>query len=645
MMFFIVGMSVGAVINWVLNFIPSTYRPPYSCVLFLLGAAAANLAAEASNTDHFNWLSTSTQSSFFVEMIHVADDLHPHLVLYILLPPLLFHASSSINWHVFKKIFWQAFMLAGPGVVISCILTALVPKFIFMHSSEHPWDWSSSLLLGAILSATDPVAVVNALNSAGAPEKLCAVIEGEALLNDGSAYVLFSIVLGFVSKNQGSPSLSKITFQFVRLAIFGPLVGLAFGILITVWLMLINHDVVTEVTVLVLGTFPVFAVAQQLEVSSVLATVVLGLVHSARGKFHLSADALQSVHNIYAALNHWANTMLFLLSGIVAFKSLIITGLYTDRMIWYNLCEMYFCLHLIRGITVFVMYKLGLKRMGYGLDWRDIIFVVFSGLRGAIALVLALLVQLEPGIDNRTKHRIGFHTAGIVALTLMINGTLSSTVYTLLSTDKKSDSSTSLFRKAMEDVEKKTKTFSDQLRRETQHIALLSDTCWICVSKLVPDLKNTRLQVKPYRKRNVSRVLKECQHGGDEQLLLEESEDNLSLNVREMGNSSCDCKHNDPITVSAKMTGTQEERTVVLSRMVKAKYNQLFKEGRISQFVIGYLIGASTKGEELWIMENNQEHAVIDAFRKSLETLVSQIPIPKKMQNMFFHFIPSCSLC
>lgn len=112
----------------------------------------------------------------------------PELILFVLLPPLLFESAFGMDWEVFKKVSASSLILAGPGVVLSVALTGLTTKAIFQD-----WDWSAAFMLGSILSATDPVAVVAVLHTLGAPKKLSHLIEGESLLNDGSAYVVFVI--------------------------------------------------------------------------------------------------------------------------------------------------------------------------------------------------------------------------------------------------------------------------------------------------------------------------------------------------------------------------------------------------------------------------------------------------------------------
>ena len=126
---------------------------------------------------------------------------HPHTILFIFLPPLLFEAAYKMNWHVFKKVFLSSWLLAFPGVFLSLLLIGSGTKWLILPK----WDWERCFLLGSILSATDPVAVVAVLHTLGAPKQLSTLIEGESLLNDGSAYVMFLVFLDLVTGLRDCP--------------------------------------------------------------------------------------------------------------------------------------------------------------------------------------------------------------------------------------------------------------------------------------------------------------------------------------------------------------------------------------------------------------------------------------------------------
>ena len=113
----------------------------------------------------------------------------PHLLLFAFLPALVFGDSMGLNYHVVKKMIWQCLLLASVGVIFTVVLLGVVAKYVFPYN----WGWDLSLAFGAILAATDPVAVVAILNELGASQRLTMLISGEALFNDGTAIVVFNI--------------------------------------------------------------------------------------------------------------------------------------------------------------------------------------------------------------------------------------------------------------------------------------------------------------------------------------------------------------------------------------------------------------------------------------------------------------------
>ena len=116
--------------------------------------------------------------------LRLLSGMDPHLLLHVLLPPLLFESAFAIDWHIFHHVSLYAIFLALPGLIICTILTGLI------YIGFYGWSWESAMLLGGILSATDPVAVVALLREMGVKKSLATLIEAESLLNDGTAVVV-----------------------------------------------------------------------------------------------------------------------------------------------------------------------------------------------------------------------------------------------------------------------------------------------------------------------------------------------------------------------------------------------------------------------------------------------------------------------
>ena len=118
--------------------------------------------------------------------------MQPNLALLTFLPALIFDSAFNCDWYIFKKQMTSILILAGPMLILCAFLTAIVMKYIILGHAD--FDWTSSLLFGFLISATDPVAVIAILKELGTSKRLSILIEGESLLNDGTAMVGFLVV-------------------------------------------------------------------------------------------------------------------------------------------------------------------------------------------------------------------------------------------------------------------------------------------------------------------------------------------------------------------------------------------------------------------------------------------------------------------
>ena len=127
----------------------------------------------------------------------------PHLFLFIFLPALIFESAFGTEFHKFKRQFGKILLLAGP-VLLGCVFTtAAGMMYILQWQSVNPaFDFTACCMFGAIVSATDPVAVVALLKELGVAKDLSTLIEGESLLNDGTAMVVFLVLLQILEANE-----------------------------------------------------------------------------------------------------------------------------------------------------------------------------------------------------------------------------------------------------------------------------------------------------------------------------------------------------------------------------------------------------------------------------------------------------------
>jgi NhaP-type Na+/H+ or K+/H+ antiporter len=179
------------------------------------------------------------------------------------------------------------------------------------------FTWEAALLFGSIISATDPVAVVALLKELGASKRLATLIEGESLLNDGTAMVVFLVILEVV---EGAPfDTGAVVLKFVRLSIGGPLLGLLGGVILSFMLKRIHNNGVLEVNATIFTSYILFFIAEStpVHVSGILCIVFLGLYMTNTGKTRISAESEHSVHHVWGYIGFVAETVIFIMTGII----------------------------------------------------------------------------------------------------------------------------------------------------------------------------------------------------------------------------------------------------------------------------------------------------------------------------------------
>jgi NhaP-type Na+/H+ or K+/H+ antiporter len=236
-------------------------RVPYTVALLVIGIALGSLEYGAKHN-----------LGKIGHGIRIWNEIDPELLLAVFLPALLFESSFSMEVHQIKRCLGQMVLLAVPGVLISTACLGSLVKVTF----PYEWDWKTSLLLGGLLSATDPVAVVALLKELGASKKLSTIIEGESLMNDGTAIVVFQLFLK-MAMGQNSDWSSIIKF-LLKVALGAVGIGLAFGIASVIWLKFIFNDTVIEITLTIAVSYFAYYTAQEWAgASGVLTVMTLGM--------------------------------------------------------------------------------------------------------------------------------------------------------------------------------------------------------------------------------------------------------------------------------------------------------------------------------------------------------------------------------
>jgi NhaP-type Na+/H+ or K+/H+ antiporter len=343
----------------------------------------------------------------------------PHTILIIFIPALIYESAFGTDVHMFRREILSILLLAVPGVVISTILTAITAMYILDYSDT--FGWSEALMFGAILSATDPVAVVALLKELGASKRLGTLIEGESLLNDGTAMVVFEV---FYNLAKGEDmGIGDVVELFFQLSFGGLLLGLAFAIIMTEFAKRVYGDPIAEVMITFVTVYITFWTAEGsgAHVSGILALVALGLYMSAWGKSLFSSMSEETLHHFWMIVAWSAETVLFVLSGVIIGYEAIGQSKIQGAD-WGKLFALFVCVIIIRGLSSISFYPI-MRKVAYGLSWSQYFVMIWGGLRGAIGLALALIVYHDHDIESDVRNLVLFHTAGIVVFTLLINGT------------------------------------------------------------------------------------------------------------------------------------------------------------------------------------------------------------------------------
>jgi len=395
---------------------------PFTVSLLLIGLGLGALT-RLGYFGEWNIIGLHLDASFMSEAVNWAGKIDPHLILYIFLPTLIFEAAFAMDVHTFKKSSANAFILAVPGIIVALILTgSLVILLKVLGVGFSIWTWTMALLFGTVISATDPVAVVSILKEVGASKKLGTLIEGESMLNDGTAIVIFMVLLGGIT---GVGSDASPIVEFFRVAVGGIAVGLVIGYIIIAWVKKVFNDALVEITVIVAAAYMTFYIAEHFfHVSGVLGLVALGLLMASTGKTRISPEVGHFLHEFWELFAFIANTLIFLIVGVVIANNIVFTG--KDFLI---LIILYIGIHIVRAIVISLFFPL-MKKAGYGLSKKNAYILWWGALRGAIGLALALIVAGESKIDATIRDQFLFYTAGIVTLTLLVNAT---TIKALLS--------------------------------------------------------------------------------------------------------------------------------------------------------------------------------------------------------------------
>lgn len=375
-------------------FVAKIGRFPYTIALLLAGFV---VSIAISTIDR----------PLIIEQIALSHD----LILFVLLPPLLFEGAATTEFERLRRNLRPVLALAVVGLLLSIALLGIVGREVFGFSLLV------SLLFASMVLPTDPVSVLALFEELGAPERLSVLVEGESLLNDGVGVVVFSALLTYLGS--GTPTelftvggLAQLLADIAVVSLGGLAVGFVAGY--AVYSVMINLDEqMTEIVLTFILAYGSFLVAEHyLHVSGVIATVIAGLFIGNRGaEYAMSPQTKISVFNSLETVAFLVNTFLFIMIGVVT----PVTQLVKHA----HLIVLAIVLVLAaRAVIVYVLTALLNRMIEPELPRSYQHVIVWGGLHASIpiALVLGLHSQALP------LERLRAMVFGVAAFSLVVQG-------------------------------------------------------------------------------------------------------------------------------------------------------------------------------------------------------------------------------
>ncbi len=323
------------------------------------------------------------------------------LIFNVFLPPLVFEAALQIRWKELRRDSPVLGVLVTVGVCLSAAVTAVGLKYI------AGWEWITALLFGALIAATDPVSVIATFKEAGVHGRLRLLVESESLLNDGTAAVVFTVILAAAAG--GTPTIGG-TAQILVFTIAGGVVCGAVVAGIVSLLIRRTEDPLVEFTFTTVAAYGSFLIAEHFHFSGILGCLTAGLIMGNSGPLGApSAPARTAVSDYWEYLGFLANSMIFMGIGIKTrqdFAAVLIPALAAVAFVLLGRAlAVYSCAALFSGSALNVSRA-----------HRHILF--WGGLRGALALALAAgLPDWVPGGEE-----VMIVTFAVVGFSIFVQG-------------------------------------------------------------------------------------------------------------------------------------------------------------------------------------------------------------------------------
>jgi monovalent cation:H+ antiporter, CPA1 family len=373
------------------------FKLPFVIGLFFLSTILSVFVLSAKL-----WLNIPFEElKFYIEKAEINT-----IILDYLLGFLLFAGALHTNWNELKLQIRPISTFALGGIILSTLIIAFL--FYGITSLFHvKVAFIYCLLFGALISPTDPIAVLGILKKANVPKRTESTIVGESLFNDGVGVVVFVTLLGVLSS--GEFSFSSFGILFVQEAVGGILMGFGLGFILYALLKSIDHYE-TEILLTLAFVMGGYSFCNYLHLSGALSMVVMGLiVGNFKQEVSMSDTTQEYVHKFWELVDVILNSILFI---IIAFVLIVID--FKTEYIFIAIISIFIVL-LARIIVVFLPHLVMPKLLNF--TNKEAKIITWGGLRGGLSLALALSLP-----ECETKNILLIATYFCVLFSIIIQG-------------------------------------------------------------------------------------------------------------------------------------------------------------------------------------------------------------------------------
>jgi len=348
----------------------------------------------------------------------------PEVLFLVFIPPLLYSGAISFPLREFQREIGPIVRLSVVMVLVSTVAVAVVA-----HALHPAFTWPAAFALGAIISPPDPVAVLSVMRSLRMPREVQTILEGEGMVNDATAIVIYRFAIAAAVTGVFSPTQAVLRF------FIGGAAGVAIGVLVGFVVARVHRVVrvvpVVSNTVSLLTPFASFLLADMLGSSGVISVVTTGLYAARKVPKIIGAEARVQIAGMWTVVTFMLESLIFILVGLelpyvlraldrlplstllgeAAIVSLVVVGV---RIAW-----------VMPSTYLFRTFFRWLRRGDEPLPpWRTVLFIAWAGLRGGDSLVLALALPLTIASGARfpAREQIIFITFSVIFITLVLQG-------------------------------------------------------------------------------------------------------------------------------------------------------------------------------------------------------------------------------